>query len=248
MTRSRISMIVAAGALVLVGLLAAALFSPSGEQPSDEPASKKDDVAKVEPTKATQSVLGNPVVAPAPVVPTPVVAPAPVPAPAPAPAAKEAPKVIDYTIKPGDMISKIASKHGVKKEDIYALNPGLDDKTAAKIRVGEVIKVPTGPGAVLETPKAEPAKSGGYFAQRTITAQPGDTAFQLAVEHYGSISMYDRIIKANPGLPWKDRLMGGEQVVLPEWGTAPAGSKIEEPKKEAAKPTVARDSLIPARR
>lgn len=60
--------------------------------------------------------------------------------------------------------------------------------------------------------------------------------------------MYDRIIKANPGLPWKDRLMGGEQVVLPEWGTAPAGSKIEEPKKEAAKPTVARDSLIPARR
>lgn len=251
MTRSRISMVVAAGALVLVGLLAAALFSPSDDQPVEE-TTKTDEVAKVEPPKATQSVLGNPVATP----PVPVVAPAPVSAPAVsapaqtpvASAPKEAPRVIDYTIKAGDMISRIASRHGVKKEDIYALNPGLDDKTAGKIRVGQVIKVPTGPGATLETPKAESAQSGDYFPQRTITAQPGDTAFQLAVEHYGSISMYDRIIKANPGLPWKDRLVGGEQVTLPEWGTPPARSKVEEPRKDTPAATVQRDSLIPPKR
>lgn len=248
MTRSRISMVVAAGALVLVGLLAAALFSPSDEQPVEETATPKDAVAKVETPKGTASVLGNPVVQPvvAPPTPAPVPVVAPVPAPAPAPV-KEAPKVIDYTIKSGDMISKIASRHGVKKEDIYALNPGLDDKTAAKIRVGQVIKVPTGPGAVLETP-ATAQKTGEYFPRRVITAEAGDTAFQLAVEHYGSISMFERIIQANPGLPWKDRLVGGEQVVLPEWGTAPAGSKVEEPKKTEAAPTVSRDSLIPPKR
>lgn len=246
MTRSRISMVVAAGALVLVGLLAAALFSPSDEQPAEETATPKDQVAKVETPKGTASVLGNPVVQPV-VAPQPV-APAPVAAPAPAPApVKETPKVIDYTIKSGDMISKIASRHGVKKEDIYALNPGMDDKTAAKIRVGQVIKVPTGPGAVAETPAAA-QKSGEYFPRRVITAEAGDTAFQLAVEHYGSISMFERIIQANPGLPWKDRLVGGEQVVLPEWGTAPAGSKVEEPKKTEPAPTVARDSLIPPKR
>lgn len=244
MTRSRISMVVAAGALVLVGLLAAALFSPSDETPTEE-TTNTEEVAKVETPKATQSVLGNPVTPP--VAPAPVVAPTPaevVPTPAPV---KEAPKVIDYTIKSGDMISKIASRHGVKKEDIYALNPGLDDKTAGKIRVGQVIKVPTGPGAVAESAPTAPGRSD-YYPRRVITAEAGDTAFQLAVEHYGSISRFEAIIKANPDLPWKDRLVGGEQVVLPEWGTAPAGTKVEEPKKTEAKPTVARDTLIPPKR
>ncbi|MBE7491406.1 MAG: LysM peptidoglycan-binding domain-containing protein [Planctomycetes bacterium] len=242
MTRSRISMVVAAGALVLVGLLAFALFSPSEQQPTETPA-PAPEVAKVEPPKATPSVLGNPVTPP----PAPAPAPAPTPKETPKEPVKEAPKIIDYTIKAGDMIAKIAARHGVKKEDIYALNPGLDDSTASKIRVGQVIKVPTGPGAVAETPAATPAKKPDYYPRRVITAQPGDTAFQLAVEHYGSISMFERIIQANPGLPWKDRLAGGEQVVLPEWGTPPAGSKVEEPKKPAA-PAVARDSLIPPRR
>jgi len=245
MTRSRISMVVAAGALVLVGLLAAALFSPSDEQPAEPAPSPKDTVAKVEPPKATASVLGNtvtpPVVAPLPTPPAPVAAPTPTPVPVPVP------KIIDYKIKSGDMISKIASAHGVKKEDIYALNPGLDDKTAAKIRVGQVIKIPTGPGAVAEAPD-NPGSSGEYFARRVITAEAGDTAFQLAIEHYGTISMFERIIRANPELPWKDRLLGGEQVVLPEWGTAPAGSKVEQPKKAEPAPTVERDTLIPAKR
>ncbi len=245
MTRSRISMVVAAAALVLVGLLAVALFSPTEEKPA-ESTNAKEDVAKVEAPKATASVLGNPVAVPAPAVQAPVV---PTPAPVAEKPAPVAPTIIDYKVRAGDMISKIASAYGVKKEDIYALNPGLDDKTAGKIRVGQILRVPTGPGALAEAEKAEQAKlAASYIAETTITAQPGDTAFQLAVEHYGKLSMYVEIMKANPTLPWKDRLQGGEKVLLPAMGIAPKGAKVEEPKKEEPKPTVARDTLIPARR
>lgn len=46
-----------------------------------------------------------------------------------------------YTIKKGDNVSKIAEKFGVQPAVILAAN-GLDEKSAAKIRPGQVLKIP----------------------------------------------------------------------------------------------------------
>lgn len=243
MTKSRISMIVAAAGLVLVGLLAAALFSPGKDEPV-EPQKESDDAVKPVPVQAAISnPLGYKVEVPVEAPKPEVVAPKPVPV-KPEPVAKPAAGgVVDYTIKAGDMISKIATAHGCKATDIYKLNPGLDASTASKIKVGQVIKVPVGEKGAEAVAKAgdEPKQSGDYFPRRVVVAEPGDTAFSLAIEHYGSRQMFRMIVDANPLLPWVDRLSGGEEVVLPEFGKAPAGSK-------PAGETVERSSLIPARK
>lgn len=253
MTRSRISMLVAAAGLVLVGLLAAALFTPSDDEPAEASAAEPE-VAKVEPVQ--QATLPNPLgyTLPAPQVqpaPQPVAQPVPVPQPVPQPAKPEAAGgVVEYKVATGDMISKIASRHGCKAEDIYALNPGLNAQTASKIRVGQVIKVPVGKDGAAAVEQARnggsaQASTGDYFPRRVIKAEAGDTAMGLAVEHYGARHMFRLIMDANPDLPWADRLKGGEDVVLPEWGKAPAAAVKETKPAPAA---VQRDSMIPPRK
>lgn len=253
MTRSRISMLVAAAGLILVGLLAAALFTPSDDEPA-EATTPESEVAKVEPVQ--QTTLPNPL---GYTLPTPQVQPQPVPAvqpvvqpePRPEPAKPEAAGgVVEYKVASGDMISKIASRHGCKAEDIYALNPGLNAQTASKIRVGQVLKVPVGKDGAAAVEQARngegaPASAGDYFPRRVIKAEAGDTAMGLAVEHYGARHLFRMIMEANPDLPWADRLKGGEEVVLPEWGKAPA-SVVKEPKPAPA--AVQRDSVIPPRK
>jgi LysM repeat protein len=250
MTRSRISMIVAAGALVLVGLLAFALFSPDKGDAAPEATSKEKAIDKMPVPKADT--------APRQVGPIVTNNSTPVPPASPPPAApvmerktepvKTAPSVIDYTIKPGDMISKLAARNGVTTADIYALNPGLNDSTAAKIRAGTVIKLPTGPGAKAEEPRhVEAPKAPEGIAARVVRARAGQDAASLAREYYGSLAPVADIARANAdtlGLGF--RCKGGEEIILPAWG-AGANSRIEHTGGEAAKPVASRDSLIPKR-
>jgi hypothetical protein len=77
-----------------------------------------------------------------------------------------------------------------------------------------------------------------------VIAEPGDTAFSLAIEYYGARNLFRKIIEANPTLTWSDRLKGGEEVLLPAIGTAPSTASNEEP----ATTTVERESLIPPRK
>lgn len=249
MTKSRISMMVAAAGLVLVGLLAAALFTPSDEEPASEQTSE-ETVTPVEP-KAVEmkSPLGYELTVPKiEEKPAPEVKPEPRPEvkPEPVKPAEEG-GVIEYKIQPGDMISKLAARHGCTSEDIYKLNDGLNKDTASKIRVGQTIRIPVGKKgaeAVANAGTTQPQPSGDYFPKRTVVAEPGDTAFQLAIEYYGARNLFRKIMDANPTLDWGDRLKGGEQVVLPEHGTAPATASKDKP----AETTVERDSLIPPRK
>ncbi|MCB9895355.1 MAG: LysM peptidoglycan-binding domain-containing protein [Planctomycetes bacterium] len=248
MTRSRISMIVAAAGLVLVGLLAAALFTPSKDEPTEDQNTDAAKSEKAEPVQMT-SVLDYkldvpPIEAPTP---TPEVKPEPKKEDAPAPTPKSEGGVIEYKIQPGDMISKLAVKYGCSSEDIYKLNDGLSKETASKLRVGQTIKIPTGEKgaeAVANAGKSEPKPTGDYYPKRVVVAEPGDTAFSLAIEYYGARNLFRKIIDANPELTWSDRLKGGEQVMLPEHGDAPSTASSDKPSGE----TVERSSLIPPRK
>lgn len=250
LTKGRVSLIIAAGGLLLVGLLAAALFAPSSDEGKEPSTAKKPEKtvkmeSTVNPVKSLPAQMGSPTNT---VEATPV---KPAEQPKVEPPKETKPAIIDYKIQSGDMIAKIAKKFGCKVEDIYKLNEGLNAQTASKIRVGQVIKVPNGPGAVVETPSTEKAETKG-FARRVVKAEPGDTAFSLAIEYYGARSLFRLIMEANPTLPWSDRLKGGEEVVLPEWGQVEKAEPAKEPAKETTvekpKETVERDGLIPARR
>jgi LysM repeat protein len=246
LTKGRVSLIIAAGGLLLVGLLAAALFAPSGEETEKAPVAKKNEkpmkMEVINPPKSLPAQMGAPTL-------TPPSEPAkPVDQPKAEQPKETKPAIVDYKIQSGDMLSKIAKKYGCKVEDIYKLNEGLNAQTANKIRVGQVIRVPNGPGAVVETTAPEKAEAKG-FARRVVKAEAGDTAFSLAIEYYGARALFRLIMEANPDLPWSDRLKGGEEVVLPQWGEVEAapepakGTSTEKPKE-----TVERDGLIPARR
>lgn len=250
MTRSRISMVVAAAGLVLVGLLAAVLFTPGDDEPTTDQTAQDDE--KVTPVEQESVPMKNVLdykleVPPIPTGPS-VEEPKPEPVnktPEPAPAAKGG--VIDYKIQPGDMISKLAVKYGCTSEDIYKLNDGLNKETAAKIRVGQSIRIPVGKEgaeAVANAGSNTTKASADYQPERTVVAEAGDTAFSLAIEYYGARNLFRKIIDANPKLPWSDRLKGGEQVMLPAHGTAPSTASTEKP----AEDTVERTSLIPPRK
>lgn len=252
LTKGRVSLMIAAGGLLLVGLLAAALFAPSSSDEGKEPVAKKKEEkpvkmeSTVNPVKSLPAQMGAPTtqVEPAPAKPT--------EQPKVEPPKESKPAIIDYKVQPGDMIARIAKKYGCTPEDIYKLNEGLNAQTASKIRVGQVIKVPNGPGAVAAAAEPEKTEPKG-FARRVVKAEPGDTAFSLAIEYYGARSLFRLIMDANPSLPWGDRLKGGEEVILPEWGQL---EKAPETPKEAAKGAtvekpktgVERDGLIPPKR
>lgn len=74
-----------------------------------------------------------PAVAPVPTAPAPAVEPAPAPAPAAEPA------YTLYTVKPGDMLSKISKRYNIRQKAILDLNPGLSPN---KLYAGKKIKLP----------------------------------------------------------------------------------------------------------
>jgi LysM repeat protein len=249
MNKSRISMIVAAAGLVLVGLLAAVLFTPGDTEPSDEQAAT-EQVTPVE-SKGVEmkSVLDYELDVPTIAPPKPEPAPTPAPVQPVDPTPKVEGGVIDYKIQSGDMISKLASKYGCTSEDIYKLNDGLNRETASKIRVGQVIRIPVGEKGAEAVASEGTRGSADYQPKRIVIAEAGDTAFSLAIEYYGARNLFRKIVDANPDLPWSDRLSGGEEVVLPEIGTAPSTASKETTDKETTgKETVERSSLIPPRK
>jgi LysM repeat protein len=262
MNRSRVSMVVAAAGLVLVGLLAAALFTPGKPEPTEDLTANKDDVQPLVPTEATLTNPLYPLEVPAPVEPAPAQEiPKPEPKPEPKPQAnpapatvekpaepKPAPKggIVEHTIVAGDMISRLAVRYGCSVNEIYRVNDGLDASNAHRIRVGQVVRIPVGGDASSAVSASGPTArpSGEYFPRRVITAEPGDTSFSLAIEYFGSMQLSGSIRRANSSIDWSERLRGGEQIVLPEHGTPPDAVATNR----AGSETVQRGSLIPQRR
>ncbi|MCC6572699.1 MAG: LysM peptidoglycan-binding domain-containing protein [Planctomycetes bacterium] len=256
MMKNKMSMVIAAGGLLVVAVLAAALFSGKKDAGNEE---KKNETAKETPKMdlpgpTLAQTLGYPTVKPE-TIPTPPLPPV-VASETPAkdkPSTPQTTGMIDYTVRNGDRVAKIAEKYGVKVEDIYKCNEGLDASNAAKIRVGQVLKVPASADAAKAMVAAKEAEKPAGFPERTVKAEAGDTAYSLAIEYYGSRSLFRTIMSANPDLPWADRLKGGEEVRLPAYGQKTAStveaSKTPENSKPMSSSTVERkSSIIPARK
>ncbi|MCF6227226.1 MAG: LysM peptidoglycan-binding domain-containing protein [Planctomycetes bacterium] len=240
-----LSMVVAAGALMLVAVLAATLFTPDDDKTSKNKGKKEQSISKVKldtppiPTPPLGYKTKKVEIEEAPDTPVDPIAVQPEP---PKVTAKKG-GVIDYKIKNGDAIIRIAKKYGCTPEDIYALNDGLDKSNAHKIRVGKTIKVPVGVEGMKAVKNSGAVKPERVSTEQTIVAEARDNMYSLSLDHYGVMRHFRKIMDANPHIDWDKPLQGGEQVTLPAIGGS--GKTVSNNVPEKAK--VERKSIIPSR-
>lgn len=149
--------------------------APAAQQPVQQPAPKTAAQHDIETTRYTEP---KPAQQPAPdagKAPPKVVKPkADKPLPPPEP------EYTEYTVKKGDMLSRICAKYGVKQRDVLKLNPGLNPNrlfAGKKIRLPGVVDVGAAPAAKapanakdVKDPKAQAG------AKDTKPAQKGSAA------------------------------------------------------------------------
>ena len=172
-------------------------------------------------------------------------APAPAVQPAPAPAVQPAPAVVPeahapaqtapaagpeftwYTVKPGDMLSKISKRYNIRQKAILDLNPGLTPnklfagkkiKLPGNVATGEAVPAAAAPAAAapassdaasVKPPKA--AKAAKYTgATKTYVVKNGDSLGKIAHENGTNV----RTLKELNGLK-KDRVLVGQKLKVP---------------------------------
>jgi LysM repeat protein len=175
-----------------------------------------------------------------PVVPPPVeVTP---PEPVKEPELKIVPSTTAYKVVSGDTISGIATRYGLRWQDVVAVNPGI---TPNKIRVGQTIQLP---GQVdlskhvvapkkAAGPKVSAPKTTAPKSAKAVPAGPGTAYVVKSGDQLGSIARRhgvkaDAIRKANALT--SDKLTVGQKLTIP--GAAKKGEekKVETP---VAEPT-----------
>jgi peptidoglycan endopeptidase LytE len=127
-----------------------------------------------------------------------------------------------YVVKPGDWLSKIATRHGITLQALLRAN----NLTATSLIVpGQRLRIPTGSSGGAGTPARPPAPPvnppasppvSPPAAGPTYTVRPGDSLGAIASQHNVTI---DALLAVN-GFNRSSVIMPGQQVKLP------AGAKL----------------------
>lgn len=88
---------------------------------------------------------------------------------------KKAPVAVEYVVKRGDNMAKIARRHGLTLGQLIALNPQV--KNPARIYAGQVLVVGYTNGEAAAAATADAANAEYYIVQR------GDSLFKIAVKN-----------------------------------------------------------------
>ncbi|MBQ7190384.1 MAG: LysM peptidoglycan-binding domain-containing protein [Kiritimatiellae bacterium] len=97
-----------------------------------------------------------------------------------------------YTVKSGDTISAIAYRHGLRWQDVLAVNPGLQPN---KLRVGQTIQLPgvvdvSSAKSVPSTVKSAPAQPKANATAAKTTAPKTTATKTAAVAYTGTTTTY----------------------------------------------------------
>lgn len=188
-----------------------------------------------------------PPVMPAPVVDQPVIPPEELPPPkpafkrpAPAPAAPV--ETVEYVVKSGDALSRIAARHKVSVKQVMDLNKISDPN---KIRIGQKLIIPAKPGVTLHqpaNPKAKPASPAKTVAAAAgpneYIVQAGDTLSGIAHRFQTKVAALRELNKLDG-----DLIKVGQKLVVA--GHAPAVEAPAAPA-ETAPQTAPAESAAPA--
>ncbi|MDP4755811.1 MAG: LysM peptidoglycan-binding domain-containing protein, partial [Aquiluna sp.] len=108
--------------------------------------------------------------------PTPEPAPAPTPAPEPEPEPEPEPQEVEYRVQSGDTLLRIGAKFGVAPSLIQSYN---NISNPNRIRVGQLLKIPTSASAAASEPAPAPAPTPEP-EPTTYRVQSGDTLWGIA--------------------------------------------------------------------
>ncbi len=140
--------------------------------------------------------------------------------PAPAPAAPV--ETVEYVVKSGDALSKIAARHKVSVKQIMDLNKISEPN---KIRVGQKLIIPVRPGVTLHQPEKPKAKAAGSAKSAAAAAGPneyvvqaGDTLSGIAHRYQTKVSTLRELNKLDG-----DLIKVGQKLTVA--GSAPAAHK-----------------------
>ena len=176
-----------------------------------------------------------------------VVETAPVVAPAAAPAGAD--DFTIYTIKPGDMLSKISRRYNIRQKAILDLNPGLAPN---KLYAGKKIKLPGKVGVAAPAAAVVSAEAASVTAPKTVKAAKftGETK-EYVVQRGDSLSIIAyrngtnvRTLKEINGVS-TDRVFIGQKLKVPAAKAAKPAVKAEAKKAAEVKAPVAKDVKAP---
>lgn len=128
-----------------------------------------------------------------------------------------------YTVQPGDTVSTIAARHGLRTADVLAVN-GLS--WSSIIHPGQVLILGAAPAAPVSTPAAPVSAVAG---SHVVTG--GDTISSIAQQHGLSV---DALLAAN-GLGWSSIIYPGQSVAIPG-AASPEASAAPPPEPAAPAP------------
>jgi LysM repeat protein len=149
----------------------------------------------------------------APVTPTfeaPATSPAVAAAVTNAPPETGQPGTRQYVVVKGDSFYKIARANKVSMKALAEVNPGVD---GAKLKIGQVLRVPAGANPVVAGPAAAPARAKATASPSAgrYVVKSGDTLDRIARAHGTTV----KALKAANGLT-SDRIVVGRNLKLPE--------------------------------
>ncbi|MEM9253142.1 MAG: LysM domain-containing protein [Planctomycetota bacterium] len=96
----------------------------------------------------------------------------------------------------------------------------VEEREPAVLTIGEPTPSPVASGAAPTPPPVAPPPAP---ASRTHTIAPGDTLSELSQQYLGTAGRWPEIVEANPGID-PNRLMVGDEIVIPGGGPSPAAS------------------------
>lgn len=160
---------------------------------------------------------------------------APAPAPEPVPVVKPAPADSGwYVVQPGDILGRIAQKHGVSRQAILDANPSIKDPN--KLKIGQKIKIPPRGTGITDKPKtAKKAATATKAKKKTLPAKDGYIVYTVKKgDILGRIAKANKttqkaILEAN-NLADANRIIEGQPLYIPAPGAKAAGSAEAAPK------------------
>ena len=150
----------------------------------------------------------------------------PAPKPEPVPVVKQAPAGSGlYVVQPGDILGRIAQKHGVSRQAILDANPSIKD--ANKLVVGQKIKIPPRGTGITDKPKTakKAAAPAAAKSKKTLPAKEGYTVYtvkkgdilgRIAIAHKTTVKA---LMEAN-GITDPKKLREGQPIYVPAAGAA----------------------------
>lgn len=131
-----------------------------------------------------------------------------------------------YTVRSGDTLSGIASRHRVTVTDLKRLN----SLTSDTIRVGQTLYVPESRSRATSASTGSSNPGNNRASGNTYTVQPGDTPGGIA-QRYGvdhrELMRINNIASAN-------RMQVGQQLIIPAGGSQPTASSQSNPQAASA--------------